>query len=804
MLKLNIRLAFRSLIKNKTTSFINLTGLAVSFSAVLLIVLYIQNELSYDRYHTNADRIYRISRESLDSNGKTEFHFGHTQPSLAIYLKKDFEEVKDAVRLINNGNSLVAYNQKSNVETRLFFADESVFSVFSWKLVKGNNKTALKETNSIAISQTTASRYFGEEDPIGKMLLLDSEHPLLVTAVFEDFPANSHIKADLLCSMSTLEKIEGREEMMKDQSNNYATYVLLRPNSSIKQLESKMGEALDKYYPLNQDGRKLSEAYRYHTWPLKKLHLYYTMDSETEPNGNYVMVYIFTATAILILLIACINFINLSTARLSQRAKEVGLKKVIGAQRSTLFLQFISEAFISGLLSLVFACVAVYFLLPEFNAFLNKSFYFSMLVKPEIIVALFLLLLVVGFVSGGYPALLLSSFKPAEVLKKGVATSWRKFSVRSVLVGVQFFFSISLIAFVIIVRSQLDFVTSFNPGYDKNNVLVLPSSDAIFKKFKLIKEQLEQQPGVKKVSMGSRVPSGRLADNQDLKIEKDGQFVPFDIRLADVHVDHDYIKTLGLQIAAGRDFDYQMASDSSEAFIINETAVRGLGWKSNGEAIGKVIQYGSSRKGNIIGVVKDINFESLHEQIKPFVLVVTRGRTRSVIVRIDASKRDDILKYLTEQWTFLRPGFPFSCFSLSDNFEKSYEKEVKLSKGINFFALFAVLISSLGVFGLALFMAEQRAREMGIRKVLGATASSIMLLFGKWFVVLILIAALSALPLSYWAAHQWLKNFAFATSIGFTPFIIAIATILLCTLFSISMHILRTATRNPVEDLRDE
>jgi putative ABC transport system permease protein len=803
MLKLNMRLAFRSLIKNKTTSFINLTGLAVSFSALLLIILYLQNELSYDRYHTNADRIYRISRESLDSKGQPEFHFGHTQSSLAVYLKKDFEEVEEAVRLINNGNSLVTYNQKSNVETRLFYADESIFSVFSWKLIKGNGQTALKEINSVAISQSSANRYFDDEDPIGKMLMLDNEYPLLITAVYEDFPDNSHLKADFLCSMSTLEQIEGYEEMMRDQSNNYATYVLLRPNSDVKQWEAKIGTTLDKYYPPNQDGRKLSETYRYHTWPLKDLHLYYTMDSETESNGNYLMIYIFSATAILILLIACINFINLSTARLSQRAKEVGLKKIIGAQRSTLFLQFIAEAFLSALGSLLIAFVAVYFLLQQFNVFVNKAFHFSMLGNTTILLSLSLLLVFVSLVAGGYPALLLSSFKPSEAVKRGVTTSWRKFSVRSILVGVQFFFSISLIAFVVIVRSQLDFITSFNPGFDKNNLLVLPSSDQIVEKFKRVKEQLEQQPGIKRVSMGSRVPSGRLADSQKVQIEMNGQFVPVDIRLADIHVDHDYIKTLGLQVAAGRDFDYRIASDSSEAFIINETAVKELGWQSNEEAIGKAIHYGSSRKGNIIGVVKDINFESLHEPIKPFVLVITKGRSRSVIVRIDPAKREDIVKYLTEQWVSLRPTYPFSYYSLADNFEKSYEKEIKLEEGINFFALFAALISSLGVFGLALFMTEQRAREMGIRKVLGASIATIMVLFGKWFVMLIFIAALGAIPLSYWAANAWLKDFAFATQLGYAPFAIAMAAILACTLFSISTQIVRTAARNPIEDLRE-
>lgn len=802
MLRLNFLLAIRSLLKNRTTSFINVTGLAVSFTALLLIVLYIQQELNYDQYHANANRIFRISRESLDSKGNTEIHFGHTQPSLAIYLKKDFEEVEDAVRLSNNGNSLVSSKELTNVEARMFFADESIFSVFSWKVVKGNKQAPMQEINSITLSQSTASRYFGQEDPIGKILVLEGQHSMMVTAVYEDFPANSHFKADFLCSMRSLERINGLDNMMSDQSNNYATYVLLRPNVSVKQFEAKIGVALDNYYSPDPDGRKPSQVYRYHTWALKDLHLYYTMDSETEPNGNYLLVYVFAALATLILAMACFNFINLSTARLSQRAKEVGLKKVIGAQRFTLFMQFVLEAVLSGLVSMVMAFTTAYFLIPDFNSFMGKSFCFSMLTEPSFLLASWILLLMVGLVAGGYPALRLSSFKPSEILRKGVSTSWKRFSLRAALVSIHFFISILLIVSVVVIRSQLDFVASFDPGFDKNNIIVLPSSDVIYKKFRLIKEQLEQQKGIAKVSMGSRVPSGRLDDAQRLKIEKSGQFIPVDLRLADVHVDHDYIKTLGLQIASGRDFDYQIASDSSEAFIINETAVNALGWKSNEDAIGKSIHYGS-RHGNIVGVVKDINFESLHEPIKPFVLVVTRGRTRSVIVRIDPLEREAILNYLREQWAYLRPGFPFSYFLLSDNFEKSYQQEIKLAQGINFFALFAIVVSSLGVFGLALFMTEQRSREMGIRKILGANSSSIAVLFAKWFFRLIFWAALVAIPLGYWGAQRWLKNFAFAVPVGVSPFVIALLTIAFCTLVSIGTQIIRTTFSNPVGALRD-
>jgi len=799
----NIRTALRGILKNKIASAINLFGLSAAFTALILILMYVVQELSYDRYHEKADRIFRVTRSEVDSNSLQEFQFGHVNYSFTIHSKNEFpEDIEAAVRFSDCSNSLLSYeNKRAFVESKLFFADPEIFDVFSWKLITGNPKTALQNINSLVISRTAANRYFGNlENSIGRVLLLNNETPLTVTGVMEDVPDNSHFKPDLLISMSTRERMDGLDMLMTSQSNNDAVYLLLKDGADLDMLKREIPARLDKYYPLIGDGVKSSEVYRYHYWPLSDLHLHFGLDSSTEPNGNYLVLYVLIFTAVLILVIACINFINLSTARLSKRAREVGLRKVIGAHRMSIFVQFICESFLFATLSLCLALVAASLLLPTFNSFLNKSLDLTLLRNPEVLSLVVILLVVVSLAAGGYPAIYLSSFKAADALRQTIGTSWKKFSVRSILVGAQFFVAFLLIAIVIIVRQQLEFINQYDVGFNRSNILVVPASPEMFGKFKTIKDQLESQPGIELVSISSRVPSGRLADAGDAKIERNGQIASLNIRIPDVHVDHDYFQVFGLPIIAGRNFEYGLASDSSEAFVINETAAKSIGWKSNDEAIGKVMHYGN-RHGRIIGIVKDFNFESLHEAIKPVVFMITRGRARSLVLRIRETEKNRILSYLAEQYSFWRPGFPFSYYSVTDSYDKQYEKERRIGVGIEFFSFFALLVASLGVFGLSLFMAEQRAKEMGIRKVLGASVRQIVATMSMWFFVLLGVAAVLAAPISYFIGSQWLRTFAFSATIGLTPFIVAFILIGICTLLSISIQMVRTARQSPVRSI---
>ena len=806
MFRFNLLLALRSITKSKTTSLINLFGLSIAFSALLLIVLYVTNEWSYDKYNANLDRIYRVTRQGIDGRGNPGMHFAHVNYAMAEYVKADFpQDIERAIRLNDYSNSLITVGQKSFVEAHAYFTDPDIFQVFSWRLIKGNRETVLNEVNSVAISQSAADRFFGNEDPMGKTIVLENETPLQVTGVYEDMPANSHFTSDLLITMRTRENLENREDLMINQSNNDATYILLREGADINKLGAEIPMALDKYYPIDSEGLIHSKTVDYFFWPLKDIHLYFNLEaSGNEANGNYAMVYIFAATAFLIMLIACINFINLSTARLSQRAKEVGLKKAIGAVRSTLFVQFVSEALVFCLISVIVALFVAYIMLPYFNQLIGKQLAMQMLGDPIVWISLSILVVVISFIAGGYPAWFLSSFKSSEVLRRGVGVSWRKFSLRSALVGMQFFLAFVMIIAVSVVRKQLSFVNSYNLGFNRNSIIVLPSSSEIYSKFRMVKDQLERFPGIELVSFSSRVPSGRLSDAQDAMVEENGTMKTVNFRIADVHVDHDFLNVLSLPLVAGRNFDRTLPNDTMQAFVLNETAVSSLGWKSPGEAIGKVFHYGSLRKGTIVGVAKDVNFESLHEPIKPTVFVISRGRGRSVVMRIDETRKPEVMKYLEQQWTYLRPGYPFTYFTLSDKLEKQYEKEAKVGEGILLFATFAVIVSSLGVFGLALFMAEQRTKEMGIRKALGASITHIMTLLGKWFFMLMIAAGIIAIPVSYWIASGWLGTFAFATGIGIGPFVIAFVVVASCTLLSILVQIYRTARQSPVKALRYE
>lgn len=804
MFKFNLLLALRSITKNRTTSFINLFGLSIAFSALLLIVLYVAHEWSYDKYNTNLDRIYRVTRRGTEPDGSRGLQGAHMNYAMAEHVKAEFPEVERAIRLNDNSDCLITIGDKSFVESKAFFSDPDVFEVFSWNLVKGNPKTVLVDVNSVAISQSAARRFFGDEDPIGKTIVLEGQTPLQVNGVYEDMPENSHFKSDLLIAMRTRENLENRENLMGNPSENDATYLLMRPGSDMAKLKAELPFVLDKYWPVNPQGQKHSDYNEYFFWPLEDLHLYFTQDSSTEANGNYIMVYIFSATAFLIMLIACINFINLSTARLSQRAKEVGLKKAIGAMRSMLFVQFISEAFIFCLISVLIAGVVAYLGLPYFNQLIGKHLTMQMLGEPLVWTSLLGLMIVISFIAGGYPAWFLSSFKASDVLRRGLGVSWRKFSLRSALVGMQFFLAFVMIISVSVVRKQLSFVNDYDLGFNQNSIVVLPSSGDIFRKFRLIKEQLEQHPGIELVSASSRVPSGRLSDAQYAYVEEKGAMTAVSFRIGDVHVDHDFLNVLNLPLVAGRNFDRLLPTDTTQAFILNETAVKQLGWKSAEDAIGKVFHYGTLRKGTVVGVAKDINFESLHDEIKPTVFVISRGRNRSVIMRIDETKKPEVLKYLEEQWAFLRPGYPFTYYTLTENLEKQYEKESRVGEGIMLFTTFAVIVSSLGVFGLALFMAEQRSKEMGIRKALGASLGHIVVQLGRWFFVLMVVAGLIAVPISYWIASDWLKSFAFAAEIGVMPFLLAFGVIAMCTVLSIIVQIYRTARENPVKSLRYE
>jgi putative ABC transport system permease protein len=808
MLRNHLKIALRNLIRHKQTTLINVLGLSVGMAACIVILLFVQFELSYDRFHENADRIYRISREWHNENGETNLHLGHLAPPFAPMLANDFPEaIEQTVRMVHDDRIVLAYEERDIVmeEARFFFAEPSIFQVFSFPLVQGDAATALSEPNSIVITESTAQRYFGDENPIGKVLMYATEAPLKVTGISRDVPANSHFQFDMLASFATLENYFGEEAMSTNWGDNFvSTYVLMAEGYDPQSLEARFPDFIDRHLSPAADGTPVSQRDFLHLWPLTDIHLHSQLDSEIEDNGNISYIYLYTIIAGFLLIIACINFINLSTAQAGRRAKEVGVRKVVGAGRHLLIGQFLSESLLIALFSLAVALIIVELSLPFFNTFVGQSLSVNILENTFVVLLLGSIVLVVGVVAGSYPAFFLSSFMPSKILKAGSVPRGRHAGFRSGLVVLQFTISIILIIGVFVIEKQLTYVKSKPLGFDPKNLLVLPVNETVGQQYEQLKARLLQHPGISEVTLTSRVPSGSLLDAMGASAEVQQEMKDINYRLANVEVDHDFIPSFDIRLVAGRDFDVNRASDSTEAFILNETAVSRIGWASAEEAVGKKLNYGS-RKGYVIGVVEDFHFESLHQPISPILFQITTGLRRySMVVRADDKATDEVLSHLQEQWSYLMPGYPFDFFTVSEGFDEQYAKEDKLSQVVLLFSGLALFIAALGLVGMASFVAEQRTKEVGIRKVLGASVGQILLLLTGSFSKLVLIAFVIATPLAYLLMDRWLANFAYHDTLGISIFLLAGIVALLVALLTVSAQTMRTATQNPVDSLRSE
>lgn len=810
MLKNYLKIALRNLGKNPGYSFINVFGLALGIMAFILILLFINHELSYDTYHENSDDIYRVSREWKNQDGETSLHLGHVAPPFSVLIKEDYSaHVKEAVRLFSV-SPLISYEDNHFVEDRFFFADAEVFDVFTWEMIHGNPETALVAPDGIVITESTAMKYFGEVDVVGKELTFSmsgADLPFQVNGVVKDVPNNSHFQFDFLASMVPLIQFYGGYDSFMGNfgNNSFSTFLLLNENADPIELEAKFPELIDKVFPPqnNSSGMNSSEFMGLHLMPLTDIHLKSHLDSEIEANGNIEYVYIYTAVALFILFIACINFMNLSTARSSKRANEVGLRKVMGAQRTSLIRQFMGESFLLAFLGLVVAIVLVEVLLPYYNNFVGKELIFNFLTDFKWASILLGVVLVIGIVAGSYPAMVLSSFQPATVLKGSFKAKNSHQIFRSALVITQFTISIGLIVSMGIVYKQLDFIQSKDLGFNKENVAVLSVAPEIESNYVDIKNRLMQQPGVVDVSMQSRVPSGRLLDSQAASVEVNGELENITFRIADIHVSHNFLDLFGIELEAGRNFDIELVSDSSEAFILNEIAIKRLGFTTPAEAIGKQFTYGG-RTGFITGVVKDFHFESLHQSIAPIVFMISQGRNNSIAVRFRDAYRTETLAFIEDQWTSYIPNLPFSFTLLENSFNNQYESERKLGETFSYFAILAVIIAALGLFGLASFTAQQRIKEIGIRKVLGASVAQLVTLLSTNFAKLIFIAFLIATPIVWFGMNKWLASFAYHESIPIWIFLAGGIVAVIVAMLTISYQAIKAAIANPVNSLKSE
>ncbi len=813
MLRNYLKIAFRNLVKYKGYSSINILGLAIGMACCILILLYVQDELSYDQHHIRADRIFRVSRQWFNSDGSSSLHLGHVAPPFAPLLKNDFSEVIHAVRMMEGGSPLIHHGDKVFQEDGFFFADSDIFGIFTLPLVKGDPKTALENPNNVLLTEATARKYFGDLDPIDKTITF--EYPgtvkvdLKVTGVLEEIPRNSHFHFDFLGSMKALEQAFGDQEFKSWGSNNYSTFLLLPQGYDPAQLEAKFPAFLDKHMSSANQTRKPSERNKLHLWALTDIHLYSHLDSEIESNGNITYVYIFASVAFFILLIACINFINLATARSANRMKEVGLRKVVGADRSRLIKQFLGESIFLAVISLIFAVALVQFSLPWFNNFVGRELALNLSQKFSNLLYLIGIALLVGLAAGSYPAFFLSRFQAATVLKGTKVLGMGSHSpLRRALVIFQFAISIILIISMGVVYNQLEYCNNKELGLNKEQILVLPADSQIFQRYATVKNRLLQHPNIVSVAASKRVPSGRLLDSSGARILDGENSERLHFHIANVRIDHDFLDTYGIQLAAGRNFSVDFPTDSTEAFILNETAVKKIGWASADDAVGRAFGYGG-REGRIIGVVKDFHYESLHQPITPIVMIIGSGWLNQISVRIQADRPEDIaatLGFLGQIWQEYRPNFPFEYDFLDQRYAQLYQNEHALGRIFIIFSVLAVFVACLGLFGLASYTAEQRTKEIGVRKVLGASVSSVILLLSTDFTKLVIFATLVAWPLAYFAMDRWLQDFAYRISINsqYDTFVWSAVLAFAIAVLTVIYQAVKAAISNPVKALRYE
>ncbi|MFD2571037.1 ABC transporter permease [Spirosoma soli] len=804
MIRNYLLIAFRNLRKHKAFSFINIIGVAVGLACFLLISLYVKDELSYDRYNVNADRIYRVARTFLSSEGTPSLRLAQAAPPFGPLIKQDFPEAEQVVRTLET-NGLVRYGEHRFDEQDVYFAEANLFKVFSFDFASGNPEKALENPFSIMLSRPMAEKYFGKENPIGKTVRYENQYDLTVTGVYEPLPAQAHFHPSFLLSFSTLNdpRIYGAEGLRTNWSNNsFNTYVLLAKGSDPQRMEKAFAPFQDKHVP--SDGS--TKASKWSQLTLQKvtdIHLYSHTDSEIEPTSDIKYVYLFSAIGLFILLIACINYMNLATARSAGRAKEVGMRKVVGALRTQLVGQFLSESLLLVSFALGIAIVLVLLCLPALNEFTQKKLAFSQLVDPVFLTILVTITLLTGLVAGSYPAFFLTSFRPIGVLKGQVASTLRTGKLRQVLVVTQFAIAIALIIATAVVYNQMNYIQNYRLGYQKDQIVLLSDVGDSTTNYQTLKQELKATGLVQAVGRSSRIPSGRLLDSWDASAMKGDSMAPVNINLRGLQIDEDFIPTYQIEMAAGRNFSRDYPTDTSMT-VLNETAVKLLGWTPQ-QAIGKRFKYGS-RNGQIIGVTKDYHFESLHQNMSAIAMVMAPERLNWMSVHIGGGGRnvEAGLKQIESVWKRFFPERPFDYQFLDARFDRLYARERTQQTLFSIFAGVAILISCLGLFGLSMFMAEQRTKEIGIRKVLGASEISLVTLFSTDFMKLVVIALLIASPIAWYAMHNWLNSFAYRTDIHWWVFLLAGGLTVLIALLTVSFQSVKAALMNPVKSLRTE
>ncbi|MHA4808641.1 ABC transporter permease [Flavitalea flava] len=807
MLKNFIKIACRSLWRNKGFSAINIFGLAIGIATCLIILLFVQNELSYDRYNEKADRMVRVvMRGSVQGEKMKE---ANIMPPVAQTLKQDYPEVLESTRLRNYGLPRISYGTQTFREFDLAFVDSNFFQVFTLPFVKGDPGTALLQPNTVVISESMAKKYFGKEDPIGKVLTFKDQHATCkVTGVMREMPANSHFHFDIFASMVGLQEARSTSWLTSD----FFTYLVLPKGYDYKKLEAKMPQVIEKYMGgaafENALGMSLAEFRKrgndigLFLQPLTDIHLHSDLTNDLAPSGDIRYVYILSAVALFMLLIACINFMNLSTASASKRAREVGIRKVMGSVKRQLVGQFLLESLLLTAVALVLAVLFVYMALPAFNQLSGKNLSLQFMSAPWLLPGLLLLGLLTGVLAGSYPAFFLSSFNPVSVLKGRFTSGKGSISLRSGLVVFQFFISITLMVGTAVVYKQLSYIQNKKLGYEKDQVLIVHEPYWLGDKQEAFRQQVLADPRVLQVSSSGFLPAGP-SDNNNFFVSPDDHNSQM-VKTLRYDVDYTYIQAMGMQMDYGRNFSKEFGTDSSGA-ILNETAAKAFGWEKNalGHMITRRENDGKMQQFRIVGVVKDFHFRSLHERISP--LVMTLGNNSGAMI-IKTKTRDigGLLTSLKKQWAIYTREAPFAFSFLDERFQKSFQAEQTIGTILAVFSGLTIFVACLGLFGLATFTAVQRTKEIGIRKVVGASVAGIVTLLSKDFLKLVGIAFLIAAPIAWFVMNKWIQDFAYRTDISWWIFGLAAIGTLSITLITVSFQAVKAAVSNPVKALRSE
>lgn len=798
---------YRNITRNKFYSILNIAGLSVGIAAATFILLYVQDERSYDKYHLKHNRIYRLETD-FSVAGKHD-HFAVTQTPLGPALKIEFPEVEAFCRFYAAGNSLFRVGEKEYYEDLFYFADSTLFDIFTYEMILGNPQTSLTQARSMVITEKIAKKYFGDEDPMDKILQSGSGRNYKVTGVIRDQPANSHLRFDAIISAVSLAENAGIEnfnslEPVRFWNVNVFTYILLAENASMQSIHDKFGAFYDKY--MKPVGDQINASCNLMSTPLSETHFTRGLGGDL-PTGNKAYIFIFSSVALFLLILATINYMNMATARSANRAREVGIRKVIGAYGRQLVRQFIAESVIIALIAMFIAILIVTLLLPDFNTLSGKELTFSMAENPSIYLQILVIAVMTGIIAGSYPAFYLSSFSPLTVLKGTLSKGGKRAGLlRKGLVVIQFFIATFMIIGTIVVASQINFLKNKDLGFDKSNLLVMYIQDSTFRsKTKVFKNELLPDPGIISVSSSSGVP-GNINSIQLMRVEKDEAMIEHALTL--IQTDHDYIDVMGLTVTKGRNFDRNMSTDRLEAVILNEAAVKALGWKD--DPIGKKIHYGWELDGTggrmlkVIGVVKDFHFASLHNKIEPIIIFISDDPIL-LICRINPDNKQEAIAAIASKWNDYQANRPFDYYFLSERLGEMYQAEEKINKIIFAAALITLFIALLGMLGLASYLTEQRSREIGIRKVAGASVVNILKLFYIEFILLILIAFILAAPVAWWRLNIWLENsFVYYQQMQWIWFLLAGLISFTMGMATISFSIARAANSNPVNAIKSE